>query len=489
MLQLEDIAKVVVNVSHLSTVRASFNLGLIVGSANIIPPGERVRVYLDTTAMIGDGFSSTDPEFRAAQLYFSQSPKPSKVAIGRWDKTGAENVVEAVAACREANNDWYTCIVTQATKADILAVSAYIESALPYSTYFYNTADSDVLLVSSGNVMQTLKGINTHRSLGQYSTNSASTTGYLTGGAGASTDITLDTATTFKIAVDGDTMPKIVTISVTGNNTGDKIANACQTAIQSLGGAYAKVTFTFSIDHYVITSGLLGSNSKVRITPGDTNDLSVDLKINTLNATTIDGITTFADVVSAIDGYAMGSNTGLANSVRSLAYKTEIGVTTEPITSAQVSMIKSQNGNVYVNKGATYNLFMQGTMADGTGFDEVLNLDMLSNNIQTAVLDVLIADNHVPQTEEGVTMLIEAITGACEDAVTKGFIAQGIWNAPTILNLKKGSMLSKGYLIQADKISSQSQTDRESRISPPIYVAIKLAGFIEHVVVNVNVNR
>ena len=81
------------------------------------------------------------------------------------------------------------------------------------------------------------------------------------------------------------------------------------------------------------------------------------------------------------------------------------------------------------------------------------------------------------------------INSACDEFVNIGFIAPGQWNGDGILSLKKGDMLAKGYLVQAEAVEAQSQADRDARKSPPIYVSVKLSGAIEWVTIQVNVNR
>mgnify|MGYP000149322236 CR=1 FL=1 len=75
-------------------------------------------------------------------------------------------------------------------------------------------------------------------------------------------------------------------------------------------------------------------------------------------------------------------------------------------------------------------------MADATRFDEILNLDMLSNNIQLNIMDLLYQSTKVPQTDAGVTSIMNATAVACDQAVKIGFIAPGKWNGSAILNLK-----------------------------------------------------
>ncbi|MEK8128664.1 DUF3383 family protein [Paenibacillus filicis] len=364
---LNDIVNVTVTVSPMSAANSGFNLGLIVGKSTIITPAVRVKLYNGTDAMISDGWTGQEPEYLAAQMYFSQTPRPRRVAIGRWDGTGSETSAQALTACRAKNSDWYGSYVCGAVKADILANVAYIETAVPLAAYFYDTKDADVIAGTAGNVMQTLNAAKRHRVLGQYST------------------------------------------------------------------------------------------------------------------------TNYA--AAATMGVAMGLNTGLANSAFTLAYKTLVGVLPEDLTTTQVNTILGYKGNVYTSYGATYNLLVQGTMADGVSFDEVLNLDVLTNEIQTAVVNALTQGPKIPQTEDGVSLLVSAITDPCNNARNRGVIAPGVWKAAPILNLQTGDTLSAGYLVLADTIANQSQTDRDARKSPPIYVAIKLAGAIEYVVIGVVVNR
>lgn len=366
-LSLNDIVNINLSIGPVSSVRTNFNVGLIVGPSTIISTATRVKSYSKMADMDADDWDGTELEYLAAQKYFSQPKRPTKVIIGRWDTTGSETAVQAVTACRTANTEWYTCEVCGATKSDITAVANYIEACTPASTHFYTTSDSDVLAGTTGNVMETLKNNKIHRSLGQYSTT--------------------------------------------------------------------------------------------------------------------------ANAASAVMGYAMGANDSTANSAYTLAYKPLVGVSAENLTSSQVSIIKNLNGNIYINRGSIYNLFEDGKMADGTFFDEVINLDMLTNNIQAAVMNGLTSENKIAQTDDGMNNLLNYITAPLETARTIGFIAPGVWNTEGILGVQKGDSLPRGYKILAGSIADQSQADREARKSPPIYILVKLAGAIQHVAISVYVNR
>lgn len=201
------------------------------------------------------------------------------------------------------------------------------------------------------------------------------------------------------------------------------------------------------------------------------------------------------DAVAATMGYACGANRGLANDAYTLAYKRLPGVTPDNLTESQVSHIcgsaetTGNNGNVYIVRGEEYYVLQQGYCASGQSFDEVVYLDMLKNEITLNVMDLLYKRRKVPQTEAGVTSIINVINNACKKFVTLGFIAPGQWNGNECLNLQTGDYLPDGYLVQSEPINEQSQADREKRKSPPIYVCVKLAGAIEFVTIQVNVDR
>lgn len=365
---LDSIVKVNVTVSPMAQSAGTFDVGLIVGTSTVISKADRVKIYTSTADMLAAGWTGSEPEYLAAQLYFSQDPSPSKVVVGAWDKAGSETDVQAIQACRGANGDWYGCYVVGAAKDDIEAIAPVVEALEPFSCFFYDTKDADVLAGTAGNVLDTLKDANYDRSIGIYST----------------------------------------------------------------------------VDY----------------------------------------------AGAALMGRAMGLNTGAANSAFTLAYKDLKGVAPEPVNTTQLNYILSVNGNVYTTYGANYKLLVQGTVASGRHFDEILDLDMLAAGIQIGVMNSLTgAPSKIPQTEDGLSLLLDAIETECEAAVTRGALAPGVWNAAPVLTLQKGDVLTKGYLVLAESMASQSQTDREARKAPPIYVPVKMAGAIEHAVINVIVNR
>ncbi len=118
-LPLSDICDVSVSVGPASAVRTNFNLGLIVGKSTVISKENRVKTYSKMDDLTADKWKGTEPEYLAAQKYFSQNPRPNKVAIGRWNNEEGEDketIVQAISACREVNSEWYAAYVCGAEK-------------------------------------------------------------------------------------------------------------------------------------------------------------------------------------------------------------------------------------------------------------------------------------------------------------------------------------------------------------------------------------
>lgn len=366
---LNKVVDVQVSVSNLSTVQSDFNLGLIVGSSDVITTTDRIKSYSYnnyTQQMIADGFTTNSPEYKAAVAYFSQNPCPQNLIVGR--QGGTETPVEALTSCRSKNeNFYYVCFSDTLTDANIALIAAAVEAFNAPTIFVYQTSNSNCLTAGSTNVMKTLKDSSYQRSLGFYST-----------------------------------------------------------------------------QNYMC---------------------------------------------AAVMGVVCGLNSMDVNSAYTLAYKTVSGYQPENISDIQLTNLESYNGNAYCNFGRRYNFIYPGIMAGGYHVDEQYLLDAVFFLIQQNAVAGLASRRVIPQTESGVTDIISFISNACITLNRMGVIATGTWTGGVVLDLNPGDSVPNGYLIQSDSIADQSAADRAARKSPPIYVALKASGAIEHIVVRVFVNQ
>lgn len=136
-LPVSNVVNVDVLLSPTAATGRNFGSLLILGTSTVIPVSERIRLYTSSSD-IGSDFGTDSPEYQAALVYFSQSPAPTQVYIGRWAKTlksseagPAETMQQAVNAALQFNNWYGTAIADSANlqDADLLAVAAAVQGA------------------------------------------------------------------------------------------------------------------------------------------------------------------------------------------------------------------------------------------------------------------------------------------------------------------------------------------------------------------------
>ncbi|EAA7932880.1 DUF3383 domain-containing protein [Salmonella enterica subsp. enterica] len=175
----------VVNVDVIIGPRAAtgrnFGSLLILGTSTVIPVKERLRLYSSKEG-IGSDFGVDSPEYEAATVYFSQSPRPKEVYVGRWAKTlatgeagAAEKLMDAVNAVMGYTN-WYGLGI--ADKEDIadgdwLKVAAAVEASGVSRILAITTSDPATMdATSTTDLAYKLKAAKYGRTFVQYSSSS-----------------------------------------------------------------------------------------------------------------------------------------------------------------------------------------------------------------------------------------------------------------------------------------------------------------------------
>lgn len=188
-------------------------------------------------------------------------------------------------------------------------------------------------------------------------------------------------------------------------------------------------------------------------------------------------------------GYTMGANNAsVTGGSFTLAYKTLASIQPDDLNTEQVNTIKGLFGNVYITRGGRYNIIEAGTCTDGTFVDELIGIDCYINALQSGVMDLFTSVTKVPQTEAGLTQIINVLNTESDAFVASGFIAPGIWQAAPVLELQTGDALTSGYLFQAEPLANQTPTQRAARTAD-IYGAVKLAGATQYLTIQLSMNR
>ncbi|HBQ3934183.1 TPA: DUF3383 domain-containing protein [Klebsiella pneumoniae] len=180
-LPVSNVVNVDVIMSPVAATGRNFGALLILGTSTVIPVTERIRQY-SAIEDIGDDFGVDSPEYEAATIFFSQSPKPTLVYIGRWAKTLAEGeagavetLLQAVNACLQYTN-WYGLAIADSAdlvEADVISVAAAIEASSLSRILAVTTADVNVLVAgNTDNIGYKLKAAGYARTFWQYSSSS-----------------------------------------------------------------------------------------------------------------------------------------------------------------------------------------------------------------------------------------------------------------------------------------------------------------------------
>lgn len=122
--------------------------------------------------------------------------------------------------------------------------------------------------------------------------------------------------------------------------------------------------------------------------------------------------------------------------------------------------------------------------ANGNGlyFDDVYGRIWFDNTIKVEEFNALATmPTKVPQTERGMDYLKRTARKVCQQAVNNGFLGAGTWNGDFIFGNPEDfarNISDFGFYIYSDPIASQTQTQRQTRKAPVIYIAGKQQGAI-----------
>ena len=472
-LPLSEIVDIVVSLAPALPATPTFNQGLIVGSSAVIPSiggtNNRIRLYTSTSAMLADGFSTFAPEYIAAQLYFGQATPPQYLWVGRQDLTSLATVIPHVGNSGTGYN-----------LGDVVLVN-HSGGGYGYCQVIGVGAGGSVTQLQ----IATIAGLYSDGTGYAVSTSNTTTAQSPSVGTGLLVDITaVGESCLIALQVCRSVNYQWYACMATGAVTADHEAIA----------AWAQTQISPAVFYFGTTADAAVLNG----TPG--NLLSVLAaeeynRICMIYSTTQNNLAPHnIYAAAAMMGVMMGLNTGLANSYFTLAEKQLVGIIPEPLTETQVNLIAGtpglgtgNNGNVYVNFGNAYNFVIQGVVSSGQFADQILNLDMLSSDIQYSCLNVIDSFPNVPQTDPGEVLLLNAVNGAADRASQRGYIAGGTWTGAQLLNLTNGQVLPSGFLAQAPSYSTQSASTRAARQAMPIYLAIIEAGSAQSLVVQLNV--
>lgn len=484
-LSVSRLVRVVVNLSPLAAARRSFGILNIAGDSNVITGLERFRTY-DTYEGVTADFGVDAPEAKAAALYFGQTPKPKTLMISRWLRTASagQSIGGILSSAEQLISNW-TSITTGTLTLPIDGVSRAL-TGLDFSAQSNLNGVATIITAAMASW-----GVTTWNGsqfvVTSITTGVSSVVGYTTAGS---------------IAAQLKLTSGLATVLVPGYAA--ETPAVCAAALANLTPLWYGLMFQASVqptdDQNIAVCDVINALSLKRIfgvTIVNTNVLASEVTSDLASRMTLAGYKQCFNQYSQ-NAYAIASFFGRAFSVDfnanratiTLMYKQEPGVTGEELTATQADTLKAKRCNVFVNYVNDTVIIQYGVMSGPAWFDEIHGLDWFQDAVQNACYNLMYqSKTKIPQTDAGVNQFTNAISGVCEEAINNGLIAPGVWNADGFGQLETGQYLKSGYYIYAQPIALQSQSDRETRVAPPIQTAIKLAGAIQELDVLVDVNR
>ena len=479
-LPVSRVVNVAVEMSPTAAALRNFGSCLILGDSDIIDTDERIRLYSSISDIATD-FGISSREYLAAQAFFSQSPQPTQVYIGRWAKSATAGRLRGrTLSSAEQDISLFTAITTGTLSLTIDGASKSMASIdLSAETNLNGVASqiSSALGVSGSCAWTGERFVITSATTGTSSTVATTDTGTLSslmGFAGSATSVAGVAAESLASAItallDYNTWYMVCVAPDASDDSIVEAAGLIEAASPSrmIGFTTQNSTEIDSTASSTLGSRLkgLGYNRTILVYSSDSPvaAASVFVRMATINFE--------------------GSNTTLT-----LKFKQLPGVTAENLRSSQAEALKSHNVNAFCAYQNDTSILQEGITSGGWFIDETHGLDWLQNRVETDLWNLLYTSKKVGQDESGATAIVSCVNKSLEQGVTNGLIAPGVWNGDAFGALESGDTLSTGYYVYIQPFDEQSQSDREARKAPPIQIAVKLKGAVHFINVTITVNR
>ena len=479
-LPVSRVVNVAVEMSPAAAALRNFGSCLILGDSDIIDTDERIRLYSSISDIATD-FGISSREYLAAQAFFSQSPQPTQVYIGRWAKSATAGRLRGrTLSSAEQDISLFTAITTGTLSLTIDGASKSMASIdLSAETNLNGVASqiSSALGVSGSCAWTGERFVITSATTGTSSTVATTDTGTLSslmGFAGSATSVA---------GVAAESLASAIT-ALLDYNTWYMVCVAPDASDDSIVEAAGLI-------EAASPSRMIGftTQNSTEIDSTASSTLGSRLKGLGYNRTILVYSSDSPVAAASVFGRMATINFEGSNTTLTLKFKQLPGVTAGNLRSSQAEALKSHNVNAFCAYQNDTSILQEGITSGGWFIDETHGLDWLQNRVETDLWNLLYTSKKVGQDESGATAIVSCVNKSLEQGVTNGLIAPGVWNGDAFGALESGDTLSTGYYVYIQPFDEQSQSDREARKAPPIQIAVKLKGAVHFINVTITVNR
>lgn len=474
-----------------------FGRGLLIGSSenSRTEPDELFAIYRSPEAVKAD-YGVETPEYRIAQRYFAQIPRPKSLMIATvTGDTGGGDIANLGGYPASGGGDpifyYGPSVDTVATETGSLLLAFKINGGATQTITIDRegsglghvlegeTATSDVLdvlnatLTLSHNITLSQEfsldlpgGVYTLRLT--RSDDSVNTVQFVSASAGADDlDVSSVLGLTGQTFTFGDMTPlnKIETVwDATQSFYGIAFT-------EEVPAAQMQAVVDWCQSHYRLPFFVMTNSTEAITTVNNINGLNYYTHVTTYHHD--------HDEVGAIMGMALDQKFDQPNGIKTLKFKTLVGTEPTVIGETLAGQLDAAGVNYYTSYGnpdAPALMYSQGFAGAGKFADFVMGLHWLRNDAQVEVFNTFRINPKLDQTESGMSILKAAVARSCMRGGENGLIAEGQWNGQPLGTVNTGDYLPTGYYIYADKIRNQTQQMRETRQAQPISVLLKGAG-------------
>lgn len=165
MLTIDQIVRVVIRrETSTKTVRDLQKIAILSEHTRF---AETFRRYQSTTAMLADGFLTSDFAYIAANRIFSQDPQVKEIIVGKVVDGGAGvDYVSEITKLQSEAADWFFLITDATDDADKLAIATYIETQT--AVYVFSDHNTATITNATTDIFSTMKAQSLMRSIGIY---------------------------------------------------------------------------------------------------------------------------------------------------------------------------------------------------------------------------------------------------------------------------------------------------------------------------------
>lgn len=381
---LGDIVTVTITSSTTQVERAGFGVPLILSNHSLFT--DLVREYTTLAGMVSDGFTSVTPEYKAANAIFAQSPRVSKVKVGR---RGTPSTLKYTLTPTAADDTLYRVTINGADYEFTSGTSATAGDIVTGLIAAINVTANDDIVTASG-----------------------TTTLILTADAAG---VWFD--------MDADVSMLAIVCDNSATDLADDLAaivlfDADWYAIVSTSKSTAEITaiaaWTEANDRLFVASssdtGIFGS--------GDT-DIASAMETLTYERT---AIVYHPNPGQFADAAWLGRCLPLTPGSETWKFKTLSGVSAVSLTPTQRTNVLGKNAAVYMTVGGV-NMTEEGVVASGEFIDNVRFLDWVAARIREDVFTLLANSDKVPYTDPGGLGIGAVVNAVLLEGVTAGGFA------------------------------------------------------------------